>query len=224
MGDNYLTRQQARDFYDGFGARQDAQGFYEDAALEVLLRMGDFGAARSVLEIGCGTGRLAEQLLGGVLPGDARYAGCDVSGVMIGLARARLARFEPRVTLWQSDAAPDFTPTVFHISPPLDRGVTSYVLDLLPEAGIAAMLSAAGAALRPGGLFCSVSLTDGPGLLSGLTSRIWRAVAWARPQLVGGCRPIALRGYLDPEMWTIRHRAVVTPWSIASEIVIAERR
>jgi hypothetical protein len=52
-----LSHEEARAFYDWFGARQDSQRFYEDPALCDLLGHADFGEARSVFEFGCGTGR-----------------------------------------------------------------------------------------------------------------------------------------------------------------------
>ena len=51
--DRTLDLEQARAFYDRFGARQDRQAFYEDA----------FERARGVPEFGCGTGRFAEVLV-----------------------------------------------------------------------------------------------------------------------------------------------------------------
>ena len=58
-----ITRNEASRFYDKFGAKQDRQGFYEDAALDLMIELGKFPDAENVFELGCGTGRLAEQLL-----------------------------------------------------------------------------------------------------------------------------------------------------------------
>jgi SAM-dependent methyltransferase len=215
-----LSTEAARRFYDHFGARQDSQAFYEDRALEALVQAGGFGAAQSVLEFGCGTGRFAQHLIDGSLPTTARYAGCDISATMIGLARQRLAPFAPRVTLWQSDGAPDFAPA----APPFDRIVTTYVLDLLPEADITAFLRAAKAALTPGGMLSAVSLTPGDRPLSRITTALWRLIHRLNPALVGGCRPLSLTEHLAPADWQITHHEVSTSWTIASEVVVARRR
>ncbi len=219
MGQRFLTTAQARAFYDRFGARQDSQAFYEDPALECLLAHGSFGSARHVFEFGCGTGRLAEMILTRALPGQARYSGCDISETMIGLARARLERFGDRVTLWQSDGPPDFSPTGTEI----DRVVSTYVLDLLPDAQIAAFLNEAARALVPGGLLCTVGLTGGTDLPSRLTSGLWSMLARLRPELVGGCRPISVAARLD-EDWAIEYRTVVTAWTVPSEVLVARRK
>ena len=80
-----LTRDEARRFYDRFGARQDAQAFYEDAALDVLVREGRFHEARSVLEVGCGTGLVLQRIAR-----HARHAfGVDLSPGMAAKAHAR---------------------------------------------------------------------------------------------------------------------------------------
>jgi SAM-dependent methyltransferase len=54
----------------------------------------------SVLDVGCGSGRVAEQVLDA---GAATYVGIDLAGEMLGLARTRLARFGDRVTLIHGD-------------------------------------------------------------------------------------------------------------------------
>ena len=59
----YLTTEQAAAVYDRIGRWQDTQAFYEYRAVEDLVRSGDFEQARSVVEVGCGTGALAERLL-----------------------------------------------------------------------------------------------------------------------------------------------------------------
>ncbi|HLY36182.1 MAG TPA: class I SAM-dependent methyltransferase [Candidatus Limnocylindria bacterium] len=86
---------------------------YEDERLLVrLLRPGLFRRRRlavetvsgyespSVLDVGCGSGRIGEHVLEA---GTSRYLGVDFSEPMIELARARLARFEDRVTLLTDD-------------------------------------------------------------------------------------------------------------------------
>src|SRR5664280_3233798 len=86
----YLTTEQAAAVYDRIGRWQDTQAFYESRAVEDLVRSGDFEQARSVVEVGCGTGALAEQLLSRQLPEDATYLGLDVSSHMVSLARDRV--------------------------------------------------------------------------------------------------------------------------------------
>ena len=54
-----LSIPEARRFYDRFGAKQDKQVWYEAAALDDLVLHSDLANARSIFELGCGTGRLA---------------------------------------------------------------------------------------------------------------------------------------------------------------------
>lgn len=220
MGARFLSASEARGFYDRFGRKLDTQAFYEDPALDVLLREGGFDDVRSVMEFGCGTGRLAERMLDGILPATARYAGCDISPVMIGLAQQRLARFGSRVTLWQSGDDPDLGPG----NPPFERIVSTFVLELLPDATRAAFLATAAEALAPGGRLCTTVLTRGTGPLSRIVSGLWNGVARIDPRLVGGCRPLSILPQLDPATWRIVYSGTVTPWAIPSEIVVAELR
>jgi SAM-dependent methyltransferase len=53
-----------------------------------------------VLDIGCGSARIAEPLLDG---GASEYVGVDFAAPMLGLARDRLARFGGRATLIEAD-------------------------------------------------------------------------------------------------------------------------
>lgn len=214
----YLPPSAARRFYDRIGRLEDTQAFYEDPALDVLIREGGFDTARRVMEFGCGTGRLAERLLSGPLPDLARYAACDISAEMIDISRARLTRFGSRVTLWQSSGIIDFAPG----HPPFDRIVTSYVLDLLPPGRIDRFIDAAHAALTPGGRLCVASITAGARWPASMITGAWRLLFRVSPLLVGGCRPIRPSRRLSADRWAIRHRSVRTAWGIPSEIVIAE--
>ena len=212
-----LPRAEAKAFYDRFGAKQDKQGWYEDPPVARLIAHADFGAAKRVVELGCGTGRLAAKLIGEALPKDASYLALDLSATMAALATERLAGFGPRAQVKQTDGAPVLPVADASV----DRVVSTYVLDLLPVADIAMLVADAHRALAPGGKLCLVGLTHGERGLSTLVSRFWSSVFRKNPAKVGGCRPLRMSEHLPRERWRIDHREVVTAWAIPSEVVVA---
>lgn len=214
-----LTRDEARRFYGRFGASQDSQGFYEDRALEVLVEPSAFESAKAVVELGYGTGRFAERLLGTMLPDSARYRGYDISRTMVGLARARLGRFGDRAAVEQTSGEPAL---------PLgdgnaDRFLSNYVLDLLPAEEIRRAVAEAHRPLAPGGLLCLVSIAPGATVLSKLVMGTFAAVHRASPRVVGGCRPIRLGDALWPDLWKVLLGQRVVSWGITPNVVVAER-
>jgi ubiquinone/menaquinone biosynthesis C-methylase UbiE len=211
-----LTHQEAKSFYDRFGKMQDLQRIYEDPAIEVLLRRGGFAAASAIVELGCGTGRLAERLLQCELSGDATYAGFDVSETMIALARDRIAPWSDRATAQLTDG----TPRLPVDDGTCDRFLSTYVLDLLSEMEIEATLREARRVLRPGGRLCLASLTFGRAWPSRLLGHLWQRIHSLSPRLLGGCRPLDLHSYVGPG-WTIEHREVVCTFGLCTEVVIA---
>ena len=176
-----LSPSEAKTFYDRFGKKQDSQGFYEDPATDDLLAHADFGQAGRVFEFGCGTGRLAEKLLTAHLSATARYTGCDLSSTMVGLATKRLAAYEERAQVIQSDGAIRFPVPDRSV----DRVVSAYVLDLLSESDIKAFFLEAHRVLDTGGRVCLVSLTRGTTLLSRLVTGVWQSIFRVRASLVG---------------------------------------
>ena len=211
-----LTPPQLRAVYDRVGARQDRQGWYEDPATDVLLRWGAFEEARSVVEMGCGTGRLAAQVL---RRSRATYRGTDLSPVMVRLARERLSPFGTRAEVDLVDGGPPAVPPGS-----ADRFVAAYVLDTLSDADIAATVDAAHRALGRGGLLCVASLGGAHAGLPRVVGAAWAAVHRVRPALVGGCRPVRVVPHLDPERWAVVRSERVAPWGVPSEAVVAERR
>jgi len=212
-----LTSEQARRVYDRIGRAQDWQRVYEDAATGDLVAHAGFDAARSIVELGCGTGRFAAGLLARHLPADASYVGVDLSPRMVALASERLRpwRDRARVSLVDGDA------TVPAADGTADRFVANYVFDLLGPEETGATLTNARRVLAPGGLLCTTGLTFGEGGIARFVSRAWTGVWTRRPELVGGCRPIRLVYALDPAAWDVRHRGAVVAWGMASEVVIA---
>jgi ubiquinone/menaquinone biosynthesis C-methylase UbiE len=215
-----FTPEDARRFYDRFGARQDTQGFYENPALDALIEHADFRHAQAVFEFGCGTGALARRLLEMVLPAGASYLGLDISETMVGLATERLVPWRDRAEVRLSDGSPRLPVP----DGAFDRFVANYVFDLFGPDYQAQVLAEGHRILRPGGLLCTVALTHGTTTFSRLVSRLWDGISCRWPRLVGGCRPIRLGDELDPERWEIRHREVVASYGISSEVLVAERR
>jgi len=211
-----LSIDRARAVYDRIGALQDTQQFYERAAVDAMIAHADLGAAQSVFELGCGTGRIAEQLLAHHLPATARYHGVDLSSTMVRLASARLARFGARASISQSSGS-----MVIAAEPrSVDRCLSTYVLDLLPDESIRQFLAECQRVLAPGGRLCLTSLAPGKRGVSRVVSTVWSRVQAFAPNLVGGCRPVDLPAYLSPE-WTVRYSGLVVSWGVASRVLVA---
>lgn len=216
MAARVLSHQEARAFYDRFGWKQDFQRIYEDPAIEVLLEHADFESARAVVELGCGTGRLAARLLEEHLPSEATYVGFDISRTMFELAEDRVAPWAGRAEVQLTDGSP----SLLVGDDTADRFVSTYVLDLLSEEEIRAVLREARRVLIPGGRLCLASLTFGQTLPSRLVGRLWSAIHSLSPKLVGGCRPLDLRAIVAPD-WQVLHREIVCVFGICTEVLTA---
>ncbi len=213
-----LSHHQAARFYDMLGAGLDTQSFYEDAPLRVLVTRLKMQDCRAVLEFGCGTGRLAAELFESLLSPEATYLGLDVSGAMVALATTRLERWSARAVVQQCDGEP-------HIEAAhgtFDRFICTYVLDLLSENDIRAILGEAHRVLAPDGLLGLASLTNGPTPASRLISTTWRGLQTISPWLVGGCRPIVIERFLPSSEWMIEYAHVVTRFGVPTEIIVAK--
>ena len=213
-----LTHEQAQAFYNRMGKKQDWQAFYEAKATHELIAHASFETAQAVFEFGCGTGAFAERLLATHLSPEAQYVAVDSSTTMIRLAQARLARFSSRVEVQQTDGSFPFDAS----SGTYNRFVSTYVADLLSAADIAEVLSEAHRLLRPEGLLCLVSLTQGPTWFSRLVTGLWTGIHRLEPSLVGGCRPLELQMLLPAFGWQLVSVNVVTAFGIPSEIVVAK--
>ena len=124
----YLDVTAAAKVYDRIGKLQDTQSFYESPAVADLVRTANFDEATNVLEVGCGTGALAVELLTAHLPPTAHYTGIDVSSRMIELSNERLEKFADRAEAIQVDGSEPWP------GEDVDRIVATDVLDLMsPE-------------------------------------------------------------------------------------------
>jgi ubiquinone/menaquinone biosynthesis C-methylase UbiE len=209
---------EARKFYDAFGERQDKQ-FYEEAATNLLLEYGEFHKARSIVEFGCGTGKLASRLLNGIVPDDCQYLGLDISQTMIRLCQDNINPFAERAACQQTNGEP----VINMPDQSTDRFVSLYVMDLLSEEDTISLLKEAQRILTPGGYLCLASLTHGTTLISGAVAFIWRCLYKLKPSFVGGCTPINLTRFLDEEKWEIGTDTIVVSFGVPSQVVIATR-
>ena len=213
-----LTRGEAKRLYDGVGAKQDKKRWYDGEPIRILLREGDFSQARSVFELGYGTGRIAQRMLERTLPQDARYEGVDISTTMFELASARLSPWKERAKVQlYSGSMPFDRPTGSY-----DRFFSTYVFDLLSVADIRAVLSEAHRMLGEGGLLCVAGLTPGNGTLTRLLSTAWSGIHALRPKLVGGCRPLRLADILDTSAFSLMHHQVVSTLGLSTEVLVLD--
>ena len=127
-----LRRQLIPCFDDFYGAAVDALGF-------------PAGAAPRILDLGAGTGLLAEQVL--ARWPRARLTLVDLSGDMLERARERFAGRGARVEIRTADYLRD------PLGGPYDAVVSALSIHHLPDAGKRALFRRAFAALRPGGRF-----------------------------------------------------------------------
>lgn len=215
----YLTTEEARKFYDRMGKRQDWQSIYEGEAIAELLEHGGFDSAKTVFELGCGTGALAEKLLNEYLPSDARYIGIDISPVMVNLSKTRLVTFGDRVQIYHSDGHFNFDQYISSC----DRFISVYVLDLLSPDNIEDVLTHASEKLLSDGKLCLVSLTEGCTPASNLIVSMWKKIRNISPKLVGGCRPIRLSQFLASSEWQIEFDKTLSVIGVPSEVVVASK-
>lgn len=211
----------ARCHYNANAAKQDAQGWYEDAALELLTRAAQFETATHIIEAGCGTGRYAKLVLKQHALNKTRYTGIDFSFAMLDLARDRLKSFDARVTLVESD----ITQVLPLDTASGDRFLATYVFDLLSETETRALLDEAHRVLEDGGLLCIASLsTKGRGALPRLISGFWTFIARVWPDRVGGCRPVSLAPFLNPQLWATGYQETAVSRGLTSEVIVAQKR
>jgi ubiquinone/menaquinone biosynthesis C-methylase UbiE len=172
-----------------------------------------------VLEVGCGTGRIAARLLRDELPSDAEYVAIDVSQTMVRLSRDRLADWPRRARVLQVPGGHEALPVT---DGSMDRVLTTYVMDLMTAEDRAWTLEECHRVLGTGGLLCHAGLAPGEGPLTSAVSAIWRALHQVSPWLVGGCRPLVLSRELVATQWKVRCAERVARFGVTSEVVVAE--
>ena len=203
-----LTRAEARTVYDSFAVKghaggRDVTSGYGGPAVQALLAMAAFSDARSVVDYGCGQGKLAELVLSS--HPELWWRGVDQSPMMVEKATARLARFGPRCSV-ELLAGGDPAALAVPGDGEADRFVSTYCLDLMSEMDMLATLDKAAACLHPErGLLLLAGITWGyrMSLRTFFMTLVWELLYRFRRKVVGGCRPQHLAPYLRAKGWRI---------------------
>ena len=215
-----LTPRRAAGVYDRIGRLQDTQVVFEAPALARLTADGRLSEAHYVVEIGCGTGRFARDLLTNVCGPQCRYVGLDVSSRMCRIATARLSRWSTRARVMQVDG----TLPLPLAAASADRVVAAFVVDLLPTDYALQLLADTHRVLAPAGLLCLTSLVQGTTRASRIFSSAWSILAQRAPVLLGGCRPVVLADLLDPDCWAVGTDTTLTARGVPAGVLVAERQ
>lgn len=215
-----LQRTRAKRFYSWLARTEHSDSdsaSYGKPTTEVLMHMlkrsVPAGSPLTVLEFGCGSGRLAERMLRFVLPDGSFVIAADMCEPMVLNTTKRfrnalqsgllpdqssfevveLSSGEPSDLLHASDS-------LHALHGRVDVVLSTYVLDLLDDETIHSFLSVAKQLLNPqAGLLALAGITF-PSSSSPLklkaTATLWQLALRAWPTLVGGCRPQYLDEYV----------------------------
>ena len=205
--------------YDRVGSFADFTAFYVDAAVDRLTELASMREAACIVEVGGGTGRYAERLLQHSLRADATYIDVEPSRRMRDLASARLDRWRNRVIIR------DVGDMLEADGGTADRYVMTYVLNVLPdEDAIRQRLQHAHRTLGQGGLLCLVNQTFGQSITERLMSAAWMRMYRVAPTILGNCRLLSARPYVDDSRWRIVKGEIVRRFGVCSEVLVAAKR
>jgi len=241
-----LSRKDARDVYNRFADKdhkiggKDVDSGYGGPAVTALVEMAEFDKARTVLEYGCGQGKLVE-LVFSKLQQQQHYdkklswRGIDQSPSMI---KRILERNLGNVNGTSVNVGCTCTAELLESGDPdnvviegsqkYDRFVSTYCLDLLSEEDMYKVLDLAERSLdRQNGKLLLAGITWGyrSSVQTFFMTAIWEILYRVNRKKVGGCRPQLLQPYLESKGWRI-DRVVKTlpdgyPWMV-SEVISAK--
>lgn len=139
--------------------------------------------------------------------------GVDLSAQMLARARRRLAAGGiTRAPLCRASAlALPFGGASFDIL------INLYMMDLLLEEDVPAVLREFARVLRPGGRLIVLVMAR----QAAWVNAIWMWLYRRSPVMTGGCRPMPVAGMLEQNGWKINLREVVSQSGFRSELIVA---
>ncbi len=208
--DAKLSKDEVREAYRKSASMYDIwSSLTESKARQRCLEVADIKNGESVLEVAVGTGILFEKIL--ELNPTGRNEGIDLTEEMLTRARARA----------QKSGASGYVLKVgdaYHLQysdNSFDVLLNNYMFDLIPERDFLAILSEFRRVLRNGGRIVLVNMTKG----SRWFNAVWEWLYKIRPSLLGGCRGIELKPYLEKVGFEKIRREYVSQMSFPSEVI-----
>lgn len=192
-----------RDFYNMFGGvlmNDLYHHTFENKAMEVMIEQCGFADGETILEIGPGSGFLAEKVLAHLPnPSSTLYYGIEISSTMHEKSSQRLAQHIAAGTV-QLHVVEDSLAAAASISFPVDKIVLTYVMDLMPEDVLHEFVAIFRSKLRSSSSkVCVVNLTYGIDPLSRIVTNLWQlAYKYLGGERVGGCRPLVIGEFFSP--------------------------
>jgi len=213
-----LLPRRIQQLYDRLSSVYDPLTHYEVPAIKRALEVSAVGEGFRVLDAGFGTGRPLPEFAKKV-GGAGEVCGLEISTRMMIKARKRLNAHGLNETV---DLIIGDVHEVPHPSSIFDVVCSSYLLDLIDAAKIPRVLSEFKRVLKPGGRIVLVSLSKGEKWYNNV--RLYEWIYARSPSLLGGCRPILLKPYLQQLGFKNAIREFIhTGYFMPTEIVWAER-
>ena len=208
--DAKLSKDEVREAYRKLVSTYDIwSGLTESKSRQRCLEVAEIKNGESVLEVAVGTGKLFEKILRLNLTG--RNEGIDLTDEMLSRARSRA----------QKSGASGYVLKVgdaYHLQysdNSFDVVLNNYMFDLIPEKDIVAILNEFKRVLRKGGRIVVVNMTKG----SRWFNAVWEWLYKIRPLLLGGCRGIELKPYLEEAGFEQIRREYVSQMLFPSEVI-----
>ncbi len=209
-----LEKDKIRSIYCRIASTYDIWGrLTESKARDKCLEFAEIKDGLSILEVAVGTGLAFEKIL--KLNPTGRNEGIDLTNEMLNQAKEKAALSETRnYNLELGDAySLNFEINTF------DTIINNYMFDLLPENDFTLVLEEFKRVLKPGGRLAMVNMAHGRHWYN----FIWKALYWISPSILGGCRGISLKPYLEKAGYRIIHMELINQMTFPSEVIICEK-
>jgi len=206
-------RLRARQSYNFLSRWYDKIAASEEPCLHVGIHMLDVKPGESILEIGCGTGRMVPILSGGVI--DGNVVALDISEEMLQFARKKMKKGGGQYPV-------DFCQADGFLLPLQDESFDAvflgFTLELFDTPDIAQVLGGCRRVLKQNGRMGIVALEK----QEAIGVRIYEWFHGWLPEFVD-CRPIPLQWLLAEAHFTIEQSMTKLMWGLPVGIVLAKK-
>ncbi len=185
----------------------------ESKAAAVVIDFADIKNHQAILEVACGTGVVLEKII--KQNPDGRNVGLDLSPAMLNKARKRLSGYaHTNLDLIEAD--------IFDYTFPdgsFDILINNFMIDLMPSDTFDKILKGFYRVIKPGGSLVISTFAKG----TTASHRFWTWVARKFPDLLTGCRPVAIASALEKAGFTIEKRIQLTQNTFPAEVFKARK-